>query len=666
MAISEWGTEFTESYYGISGPSRMFSAGETIIVTWYNDSDKTLRFYPLISFTDDDSSATSDVWEWDSMSFAQAAPHSLIKTYYKINNYCSGTYSLVNIAPRFSNVRDLILDKIEITDPGWTAPDDGIFSDVRKTRTITAHVYTGHQAGTGDTEKLYNFIPNGKIIPGSDIGNLVQADYGSSETFTFQPDPGLNYYEVYVDGQRTDITNDQYTFTNITRDHVISVGYFTEQPDQQNSATLNITHNTAGTVGPSGQVTVPKGSDIFPKYIPHRRLTRKITLTDQGEITGTDYYIYVARRELHMLDVQEDHDIHVDYHRGAENTASYYYTEEDFGLYQSGDSIPDNTVNPDSIEYLGAFKVPEGNWDGDNYFSWSYSNGAIAYSPDGDPGNADDFSGSLFGIDHVYRTAASEITIPTPVNSRDLDELPRAEYIQHPTDISDLYEDIVQELVYSSSQDKLFWSQGAQSYGDTESPRFGWTEPLLGHYDNESWVPNPQSAGYWHVGDTFKTGTILFEIPSVWAANNLDDTDKTLVITDSSTTGHAINGMNFYAVAPWAEGDPPPDQTRLDYEAILEYGSNQQNEMHRYTRSSSFIGAAWVQDGNSHALILVQKQGYGSIWYNGRSTGSSGEAGNGTKLYGLAYDPIHNYIYISETRMDGTMPIIHVFRMGNK
>ncbi|MBN1257687.1 MAG: hypothetical protein JXA52_08280, partial [Planctomycetes bacterium] len=71
-------------------------------------------------------------------------------------------------------------------------------------------------------------------------------------------------------------------------------------------------------------------------------------------------------------------------------------------------------IQPDDLEYRGAFRLP----DGPEEYAWLWSGQALAYFPEGDPGGeADGYPGSIFGTGHDWNQYVSEISIPQPVIS---------------------------------------------------------------------------------------------------------------------------------------------------------------------------------------------------------------------------------------------------------
>ena len=78
-----------------------------------------------------------------------------------------------------------------------------------------------------------------------------------------------------------------------------------------------------------------------------------------------------------------------------------------------------DVLMPENLEYLGAFRLPDAN-GGSN---WEYSGQGLTYYPGGDSsGSEDGFPGSLFGFGYDHHMQVSEISIPEPVISRNLDD----------------------------------------------------------------------------------------------------------------------------------------------------------------------------------------------------------------------------------------------------
>ena len=93
-------------------------------------------------------------------------------------------------------------------------------------------------------------------------------------------------------------------------------------------------------------------------------------------------------------------------------------------------------IQPGDLVYQGAFRLPERAAGASNAESWEYGGQALAYCADGDPGgDADGYPGSLFGTGHDLSNYVSEISIPAPSTSRDLEQLNVATTLQQFHDI---------------------------------------------------------------------------------------------------------------------------------------------------------------------------------------------------------------------------------------
>ncbi|RPI62696.1 MAG: hypothetical protein EHM48_03680, partial [Planctomycetaceae bacterium] len=79
------GTTLATTYQGVSGSARTFNVGETVFVTWYNNSTAAVTFTPKISFDDPDQYAggTSGTW-YDMTTLFALAPGQTATTSYTI------------------------------------------------------------------------------------------------------------------------------------------------------------------------------------------------------------------------------------------------------------------------------------------------------------------------------------------------------------------------------------------------------------------------------------------------------------------------------------------------------------------------------------------------------------------------------------------------------
>ncbi len=96
---------------------------------------------------------------------------------------------------------------------------------------------------------------NGSIDP----SGAITVDDGASLRLTFLPNTGYRIASVIIDGTNnitSQVYNNEYTLTNITANHTIEVE-FEEIP----IFTITAAANEYGTVSPSGDVSVPEGSE---------------------------------------------------------------------------------------------------------------------------------------------------------------------------------------------------------------------------------------------------------------------------------------------------------------------------------------------------------------------------------------------------------------------
>ncbi len=281
-------------------------------------------------------------------------------------------------------------------------------------------------------------------------------------------------------------------------------------------------------------------------------------------------------------------------------------------------SNPDALIMPDDLVYVGAFRLPS---DAPDEFGWLWSGNALTFYPDGDPsGSADGYPGSLFGTGHNWNTYVSEIDIPQPVISaaKNLEELNTAATLQPFADIQGGmfgYLEIprvgLEYLPAQGDQDsgKLYfaWAQH-MGEGDTFATH-GWADLDLS---------NPQPAGLWHIGDlpNYVTGDYLFEIPAEWA--DAYTGGRSLATGRFRDGGQGAEGPSIFAIAPWQEGNPPPDGAALPYVTLLTYDdvtTDNPAMMNDYHHSDEWNGAAWLTAGDRAAVVFAGNKGHGENWY---------------------------------------------------
>ena len=106
------GSNGSYDYQGIGGDELPFSSGDSIMVWWYNNSDDTIEFTPLISFTDPDRAVSGIDGTWYEMSRVVLPPYTEGYSLFVFNSTTAGRYSLVNTCMNYDNPGTLVCDKI--------------------------------------------------------------------------------------------------------------------------------------------------------------------------------------------------------------------------------------------------------------------------------------------------------------------------------------------------------------------------------------------------------------------------------------------------------------------------------------------------------------------------------------------------------------------------
>lgn len=293
-------------------------------------------------------------------------------------------------------------------------------------------------------------------------------------------------------------------------------------------------------------------------------------------------------------------------------------TAESAATERSADTradIPPGLLQPGDLEYLGAFRLPDTEGD----YGWGWGGSAAAYYPAGDPGGAgDSHPGSIFatGTDDLQRIA--EISIPEPVNSRDLEQLHTAVMLQ---DFAPLMENMFPDLEVphagleylppfdGQQTGKLYYSRVPHLTEGGSDPALAWAETVLSAAD---------PAGPWRIGDFGNAliGEYLFAIPTAWVDANLPG--MYLAAGRYRDGGQGSMGPTIIAVAPWEEGNPPPAGAVLRAVPLLMYNSVEEenpSSLDGYTHSDEWSGAAWLTSESGSAVVFAGTKGAGATWY---------------------------------------------------
>lgn len=372
------------------------------------------------------------------------------------------------------------------------------------------------------------------------------------------------------------------------------------------------------------------------------------------------------------------------------------------------------------LAYLGAFRMP-GELPTFHY-NWGQ---ALAFYPQGNGGQ-----GSLFINQGVvgptdgsgWQTA--EISIPEPVNSKNVDFLPRAEALQFFFQIAVMCPDCdgLGGLAYldklgDQAAGKLYW--GVYDYygaAGIDYLSLGWSGVTLNAAGSQ---------GPWHVGEARvnhlnKVGKYLLEADHTWSDTY---TGGRYLLTGRHREAGGQGGSKgptLYAIAPWAQGNPPLAGSNLSDVTLLEYPSGASGlptKFPDYSANDTWNGAVWIKAGEKQAVLMVGEKGTGTntcygtspaecndpcsidkgyhsypysprfIWYDvndlalvaqgGKAPGDVIPYSSWTPLEntwdtgacsagygGVAFDRDRGRLYVAELNADSGAPIVHVFQVN--
>jgi lysophospholipase L1-like esterase len=131
---------------------------------------------------------------------------------------------------------------------------------------------------------------NGSISP---TGN-IPVNHGDDQTFTFTPSPGYQVQNVNVDGSDLGVLAD-YTFSNVTTDHTISVTF--------TPVTYTITASAGpnGSISPLGSVSVNEGASQAFTITPNPNYQVASVLIDGVDEGPLTTYTFTAVNQNHTI-----------------------------------------------------------------------------------------------------------------------------------------------------------------------------------------------------------------------------------------------------------------------------------------------------------------------------------------------------------------------------
>jgi hypothetical protein len=283
-------------------------------------------------------------------------------------------------------------------------------------------------------------------------------------------------------------------------------------------------------------------------------------------------------------------------------------------------------IQPSDLIYLGAFRLPGSD---DPPKTFAYGGNAMTFNPDGDPASQDDFPGSLFVMGHNRMpygelpdgNQVAEISIPVPVNSRNLADLPYAGFIQefqnvaagYFTELDEIPKAGMQYLNHPDTGPKihLAWGEHLQP---PDVASHAWFNPTLA---------SPDLQGAWFIGyqDLYSVNGYMFEIPAVWADAYAQG--RYLATGRMRDGGQGGMGPALFAYRPWLTGgEPPISGTHLSETTLLLYENSYNTEeitrcLDGYQHPDEWEGGAWLTTSSGKAAVVFAgtKSNGAKYWY---------------------------------------------------
>jgi len=272
------------------------------------------------------------------------------------------------------------------------------------------------------------------------------------------------------------------------------------------------------------------------------------------------------------------------------------------------DTVSTSRIMPTDFEYLGAFRLPyiEQTDSSGLTIGWHWGGTGATYYP----GN-----NSLYIIGHDHTMYVSEVSIPVPVNSRNINDLNTATTLRPFTNIRagivpliTLFEGEIHRggLAYLSGKLYSCWGAHFQE-GGQNLPPFAWCD-----------LDFTNRQGAWRVNDDpllYQSNDYMFDVPSSFG--NYVATGR---FRDGGWGG---NGPNLWLFAPWKAGNPPVNGTNLTGIRLLGYSStapegfdfNGGHQINNFNTATDWSGGAWLTSGDKGAVIFVGTRGIGAAWY---------------------------------------------------
>ncbi len=289
--------------------------------------------------------------------------------------------------------------------------------------------------------------------------------------------------------------------------------------------------------------------------------------------------------------------------------------------------IPGELIRPEDLTYLGAFRLPDG---GERPLTFEYGGSAMTFRPGPDPEN-DGFPGTLFITGHdrlaygelTDGSQVAEVSIPAPLESRDVASLNTAAFVQEFHDVAAGHFKGLDEIPRIGL---AFLDHPAT--GPLLHLAWGQHMPPEGNPATHAWISEdlgtPDFQGEWFIADRdFNSiNGYLFEIPLEWASTHMGG--MPLATGRFRDGGWSGMGPALYAYRPWVDenGSPAAPGSSLQAITMLQYENSATNEeivrcMDGYQHPDEWEGGAWLTtaDGRSAVIFTGTKSVGDKYWY---------------------------------------------------
>ena len=275
-------------------------------------------------------------------------------------------------------------------------------------------------------------------------------------------------------------------------------------------------------------------------------------------------------------------------------------------------------IRPEDLVYLGAFRLPEESGDS----NWDYSGTALTWYPEGDlQGTGDGFPGSLYGAGHDQQLSVSEISIPQPVISDNLENLNTAVTLQPFANITGGLFDLSGMEIPNLGLAYLPGENGGEIHFTAGQHFQGFD---ASHGVSSLDLSNPQAQGPWVFEgiSNYASNDYLLVVPEEWAAAYAPGKRLASGRFREGVWGGLGPALFLYDPAEGEQNGGLEDILTLLLYGIQEPGlpdivSDSSQSMLNYQEADHWLGAAWLSFGERSALVFTGTKAVGAllVWF---------------------------------------------------